>query len=380
MRRHAGWLAAAAVLALAACGGGSGDRATQPHAAPGPRLTPQLARTLDAAMRADVKKTFIAGASAAIVFPDGREWSGAAGAAVLDPRTPMTTRTSIAFDSVTKVATAALAMRLVEQGRLRLDDPIRRWFAGWRGDPRATVRDLLGHTSGLGEASEAYFRSLVRHPHRPVSARQTLAATPRPGPRTREAAYTDTGFVLAGMILRRAAGEPVAIALRRYVLGPGGTGLAFQPAERPNPPLAHPYFYPESGATPVDAKASGPYLPSLAWADGAATAGALAGDVPSLARWGHALLGGHLLKPASLHAMTRFHPGAFWDAYGLGLALSHVDDRPAWGHGGDGFGTHTEFWHLPRENVTVAVSWNDDALDSEAPFLGDLVHAVLGTG
>lgn len=379
MRRRAGPLAAAAVIALAACGGNSGDRATQPHAASGPRLTPRLAHTLDAQLRAGLKQTFVAGVSAAIVFPDGREWSGAAGAAVLRPRTPMTSRTSISFDSVTKVATAALAMRLVEQGRLRLDDPIRRWFPAWRGDSRATVRDLLGHTSGLGDPNEGYFRSLVRHPHRPVTARRALAATPPPGPRTDDAEYSNTGFVLAGIILSRAAGEPVAAAMRRNVLAaPGGAGLALQPADRPHPPLAHPYFYPASGATPVDAKAAGPYLPSLAWADAAGTAGALAGDVPSLARWGHALLGGHLLAPASLRAMTRFHPGGGWDAYGLGLALSHLDDHPMWGHTGDGLGTHTEFWHLPRQNVTIAVSWNDDAVDADAPFVADLLHPVLG--
>jgi D-alanyl-D-alanine carboxypeptidase len=112
-------------------------------------------RTLDAQLRAGLRQTSIAGVSAAIVFPDGREWSGAAGAAILRPRTPTTTRTAIAFDSVTKVATAALAMRLVEAGRLRLDDPIRRWYAGWRGDPKATIRDLLGHTSGLGDPDDA---------------------------------------------------------------------------------------------------------------------------------------------------------------------------------------------------------------------------------
>jgi Beta-lactamase len=76
--------------------------------------------------------------------------------------------------------------------------------------------------------------------------------------------------------------------------------------------------------------------------------------------------------------MTHFRRGGPWDAYGLGLAESHVGDRPMWGHTGDGLGTHTELWHLPRENVTIAVAWNDDALESDAPFVPDLLHAVLG--
>jgi hypothetical protein len=49
-----------------------------------------------------------------------------------------------------------------------------------------------------------------------------------------------------------------------------------------------------------------------------------------------------------------------------------------WGHGGDGLGTHTELWHLPREDVTVAVSWNDDDLEDDAPFVPTLLRAVLG--
>jgi D-alanyl-D-alanine carboxypeptidase len=363
-------------LLVAACGG---DRAQRASAPSGPRLTPQLARTLDMRLRAAVARTFVAGATAAIVFPDGREWSGATGAAILHPRTPMTTRTTIAFDSVTKSATAALAMRLAEQGRLRLNDPIRRWYAAWRGDPRATVRDLLGHTVGVADPSDRFLRSIVDHPHRPVTPAQTVAATRRPGPRTDEAEYSNTGFALAGIILRRAAGEPVATAMRRELFGaPGGDGLAMQPAERPHPPLAHAYFYPESGATPVDANASGPFVPSRAWAGAVSTAGALAGDAPSLARWAHALLGGHILKPASLRAMSRFHPGAFWDA-GLGLALSSIDDRPMWGHNGDGHGTHTELWHLPKEHVTIAISWNDDAVEFDTPFVPDLLHTVLGS-
>ena len=67
----------------------------------------------------------------------------------------MTTATAIPFDSITKVVTASTAMRLVEQDRLNLDDPIRRWYPAWRGDPEATVRDLLGHTSGMRDPSDA---------------------------------------------------------------------------------------------------------------------------------------------------------------------------------------------------------------------------------
>jgi D-alanyl-D-alanine carboxypeptidase len=376
-----GWIVAVAMamavaVAAGACGGA---RAHRPPPS-GPHLTARSAHALEATLRREVSETGIPGASAAIVFLDGREWTGAAGEAVLRPRTPMTPRTSLSFDSVTKVAVAATALRLTEQGRLGLDDRVRRWYPRWRGDRAATIRDLLGHTSGMGNPRESFFVALLRHPQRRFTAREALAATPRPGPRTDEPAHSNSGFILLGLILRRAAGEPTASAMRRLIFAaPGGDGLALQPDERPHPPLATPYWYPHGGASPDDASDGGAYLPSRAWASGTSTAGALAGDEPSLARWGHALLGGHVLRPGSLRAMTRFHWAGEEEGYGLGLTLSSIDERPMWGHTGDGHGTHTEFWHLPREDLTIAITWNDDALDTEAPFVPSLLRIALAS-
>ena len=372
-------LLACLAFGLLLAGGCGGSDSKQAGAASGPRLTARVAQSMDAEFRHRVEDAGIPGASAAVVFPDGRVWSGAAGDAVLRPRQRMTTGTALPFDSVTKVAVAALALRLVEQGRLSLVDPITRWSPDWRGDGRATVRDLLGHTAGLGDPGERFFRTLVSRPRTRVTAREFLAATPAPGKRTQEAVYSNAGFVLAGLILERAAMQPLATAMRREVFGvPGGEGLAMQPAERTRPPRAHSYWYPHGLGDPVDATGDNLVLPSPAIAGAAGAAGALAGDVPSLARWGHELFGGRILQAKSLHEMATFHDGAFWDGYGLGLALDSNDDRPMWGHGGDGFGTHTEFWHLPRERLTIAMTWNDDVLDREGRILPTLLRAALG--
>src|SRR3954451_22745595 len=107
-------LAAAVVgvtMAVAACGGATTPERTAPAPA-GPRLTAATARSLDAQLKSEVADAGVPGASAAIGFPDGREWTAATGAAVLRPPAPWTPRTSVTFDSVTKIATAALALRL----------------------------------------------------------------------------------------------------------------------------------------------------------------------------------------------------------------------------------------------------------------------------
>ena len=363
-------------LVLPGCGGG-GDRDRSPEPS-GPRLTAGVARALDAELDEKVRDTGVPGASAAVVFPDGRVWSGAAGMAVLEPERPMTSRTALPFASITKVTTAALAMRLVEQGRLRLDDRIVRRYPAWRGDRQATVRDLLGHTAGIGEPPDTYWERFA--PGVAPSSRQYIAATPRPGPRTTGAEYSNSGFMIAGIILGRAAGEDVAEAMRREVFGgPGGDGLALQPAERPKPPLAHSYWYPDGVLDPADMSDGSGFVPSRAAARSSSTAGALAGDVPSLARWAHSLFNGDVISADSLKAMTRFHDGAFWESYGLGLARSVDGNHELWGHGGDGLGNATELWHLPRENLTVAVAWNDDLIGPEGGFFPALLHAAVGT-
>lgn len=353
-----------------ACGG----NAPEPKPAPqGPRLTASVERELDTRLRERVADAGIPGASAAIVFPDGRVWRGAAGDAVVKPRRPMTPATSLPFDSVTKIATAALAMRLVEEGELRLEDPIVRWYPRWRGDPRATVRDLLHHTAGTLDPEF--------DPRRRQSARHILAIAPKPGPRTKamDPRYSNVGYLIVGRILERAADEPLATAMRRELFGhPGGDGLAYQPAEQVKAPRAHGYWYPEGGAQPVDAGDGGPVMPFNSLATTFGAAGALAGDVPSLARWGHELFSGRVLSRAGLREMTRFHPGGFWEGYGLGLARDSFDERTMWGHTGDGIGSHTELWHLPREHLTLAVTWNDDALEYEGGLHTVLLRAVFG--
>ncbi len=307
------------ILAGPACGGDGREPRPTP---PGPRLTAAVARALDARLRERVAETGIPGASAAIVFRDGRIWRGAAGDAVVEPRQPMTPETSIPFDSITKLAAAALAMRLVEQNRLRLDDRITHWYPDWRGDARATIRDLLGHTAGTRDPQIGVQQSTH------LSQRRLLAVAPNPGPRTTRANYSSVGYVILGRILERAAGEPLAVATRRLLFDhPGGDGLAFQPTEQPHSPLAHSYWYPSGNGPPVDASDGGPILPDRSRAATFGAAGALAGDVPSLARWGHELFTRRVVSPASLREMARFHPSGTWEGYGLGLAQDSFDGR-----------------------------------------------------
>jgi D-alanyl-D-alanine carboxypeptidase len=360
------------LAALAGCGGGSAAKQGTP---PERHLTGAIARDLEASLRQSVQSTGVPGASAAVVYPDGSLWTGAAGKAALKPARAMTSNTSLPFDSVTKTAVATLTMRLVEQGKLRLDDRIAKWYPAWAGEPEATVRDLLGHTSGIGEPPDAFFERLLAT-KRIVTPREVLAATPKPGPRTKDAVYSNSGFLVMGLILERVAGVPVSQAMRREVLG-DADGLAMQPGERTHAPRSTSYWYPRDLRAPVAANDGSALIPSRQYALAAWTAGALAGDVPSLARWGQALFNHEIIEPSSLREMAKFHATEYWDGYGLGLAEYHVDEHLMWGNTGDGIGSHTEFWHLVKENITVVVSWNDDVVEGNSGIFPELVRAAL---
>jgi CubicO group peptidase (beta-lactamase class C family) len=186
-------------------------------------------------------RALLAQAHAARAFPaaivevgdaDGVRWREAFGTLSYEEGAPPTGEETI-FDlaSLTKVlATTTFALQLVERGRIDLDEPICERLPLWRGDDRAavTMADLLSHCSGL-PAWRPLFR---QHDGREAFARAICETPLEYEPRTR-ALYSDLGFMLAGLILERAAGASLDWQFHRF--WPDGDGsrpgyeLAFTP-------------------------------------------------------------------------------------------------------------------------------------------------------
>src|SRR5262245_29682196 len=138
-----------AVLVAAGCGGG------------GERAAPQddLPQKLDAELAKRAGELDVPGAAAVLLRRGELVWSGAYGKADLEADRPMTTQTPVAYASVGKMITAALALRLAEEGRLSLDDPVRKWVPEWPGKRAKTLRDLLGHNGGIEDAPESFYEA-----------------------------------------------------------------------------------------------------------------------------------------------------------------------------------------------------------------------------
>jgi CubicO group peptidase (beta-lactamase class C family) len=147
-------------------------------------------------------------------------WNAAVGGLTFDPYAPPATADTV-YDlaSLTKVlATTTLAMRAVDEGRLALADPVRKWLAPWAGTDRegVTVRHLLAHSSGL----TAYLPFYRDHTGRP-EFEQAICSLPLECPPDSQAIYSDLGFILLGFVLEDAAARSHA-----FTGAPG----AFDPA------------------------------------------------------------------------------------------------------------------------------------------------------
>jgi serine-type D-Ala-D-Ala carboxypeptidase len=139
----------------------------------------------------------------------GAIWREAFGRFTYDVDAPPATQATI-FDlaSLTKVlATTTIAMRLIDAHVLKLDDPIGRWLAAWRGKDRdaITLRDLLAHCSGLPAHVKLYENNKGRLEFERIICNLPLDYKPRT-----QSIYSDLGFMLLGFILEDAGGKPLA--------------------------------------------------------------------------------------------------------------------------------------------------------------------------
>jgi D-alanyl-D-alanine carboxypeptidase len=251
----------------------------------------------------------------------------ASGVADLRSGRPMQPGLHFRVASVTKPFVATVVLQLAAEGRLSLQDTVARWLPGILpyGD-QVTVRQLLNHTSGVPDYEPAVIGTLYgsrQGRFRAWTPRELVALVadqPPDFPPGTATSYSNTGYVLAGMIVEAATGHTLGQELARRILRPLGLRDTFFPVNAPGIPGPYSRGY----SLPLGQQ-QGPLLdftvlnPSLAWA-----AGALVSDLGDLDRFFRALLGGRLLPPRLLAAMTTPVPTG-QPGLGRGLGLMVID-------------------------------------------------------
>ena len=295
---------------------------------------PRFQRALDAARAS--------GSAYGVTFAAIRDgellWTGSSGRD-RGGRTELTPDTPLVIGSVTKTFVAAAVLQLVEEGRLKLDDPIRRHLPELSAiGPDISIAQLLDHTSGLADLfNDATKVALEEHPELAWTPDQVLASLHEPWYKPGDGwAYANTNYYLLGMLIERVTGTTLAEELGRRFIGPLELGTTrLLDGSEPGGPLA-------------------PAWTSIFWGSGAMTASAA-----DLARWGDALYRGGVLTDASRAAMLKLNS----HDYGFGVQKVEVDGDAGYGHTGLLNTYTTLLYHLPAEGVTIALLVNRSHVD-----------------
>jgi D-alanyl-D-alanine carboxypeptidase len=276
---------------------------------------------------------------------------------------------------VTKTFVAALALRLSQEGVLDLEGSAARWLPGLGLDPKITIRRLLNHTSGLFGVDEdaGYARAVDGKPHRRWTPKQTLRYVRRPYFAPGKGwHYSDTNYVLAGLVIERATRSSVAAQMRSAFFEPLRllrTGV--QPQVDAPPTAAHGHGDPQRSGTIRDLSPGMRWIPYDSLASTEWTAGGMFASAEDVARFGDALFNGELVEPATVKEMTDWVDGIAFGSYiGYGLGIGKRFDPEAggelWGSLGRIPGFKADLWHVPSRGRTVAVLANDDRIDTTA--------------
>jgi D-alanyl-D-alanine carboxypeptidase len=310
------------------------------------------------------------GLSVAVVMADGRIGAAASGYADTLKKTALRTDDRLLQGSVGKTYVAAVAMQLVAEGTLSLEAKISRylgdepWFDSLPNGRDATVRQIMQHTSGLVryEFQPAVTARLRADPFRewtPVERLRALFGATAPFAPGMGWEYSDTNYIVLGMIIEKLTGRAYYDEVRRRVLSPLGLRRTMPSDRRALAGVANGYAGPKNELGGYDASIGADGLmainPQFEW-----TGGGIASTTTDLARWAKLLYEGKAFPPAMLSQMLTGVPARLGAnaQYGLGVIIRPTALGPSWGHSGFFPGYATEMAYFPDHQVSVAVQVN----------------------
>ncbi|WP_051865787.1 serine hydrolase [Streptomyces griseus] len=294
--------------------------------------------------------------------------------------------------SVTKTFTTVVLLQLVDEGKLSLDAPVNRYLPGLLPDGTITVRQVLSHRSGLYDYTNDMFartvpgfeavRGKVFTYRQLVDLSLRHARTGAPGAAY---SYSNTNFVVAGMLVEKLTGNPVRTEYQNRIIKPLNLSDTFYVHPDTRIPGRHALGYltpDESGAPLVDATEQ-----TASWAQ---SAGAIVSSTQDLNTFFSALLGGRLTSAAQLAQMERWTPAGTGQAYGLGLRRRDLScGVSVYGHTGTVQGYYTYAFASKdggRSLTAVATTSNNGTVLNtmlrtlESAFCGKQTPAARGAG
>ena len=339
-----------------------------------PTLSAETRASIDKAVAHILTRSGAPSASVALVR-DGRiAYVHAYGSARLDPPAAATPAMRYSIGSISKQFTSSAILLLAEEGKLSLDDRLVRWFPELTRASDVTIRELLSMTSGYQDFwPQDYVMPMMLEP---VAAQDILNGWARkpldfePGTKYQ---YSNTNYVIAGLIVEKVSGMPLLDFLQKRIFGPlqmttvANTDLAPLGSEDASRYLRY---------------ALGPLRPAPKEGKGwMFAAGELAMTARDLALWDISIIDQKVLQPASYRQLETEVPLAngVGSHYGLGVSVGSVDGRRLISHGGEVSGFTAKNDVYPDDRSAVVVLTNLDATSASeqiATKIGTLLFAA----
>ncbi len=304
-------LALLGCLLLSACAGSSPVQSAPVRS---PAKSPPFVAKLQPLLLAQMQQLRIPGAIVYVNDPGQGSWSTALGMGNLATREPMQVTNYMRVGSIAKTFTATIILQLVDQHKLRLDDPVSKYQPQVPNGAHITIRELLN--------------------------------------------MSNTNYILLGLIMQQLTHLPAAQAWQHYIFGPLGmhqTSLPPPTSSAIPDPHTQGYMY------GLDFTGTGPLLnvtdwnPSWGW-----TAGGAISTLHDLQIWAKALATGQLLSAATQQQRLSSwnNTGLFWLGKPFRYGLGVIDFAGFLGHSGDLFGFNSWMAYQPQTGATIIVLSN----------------------
>jgi D-alanyl-D-alanine carboxypeptidase len=310
------------------------------------------------------------GATLGVAFANGESFGLAVGFSDRETKTLMKPNDRMLAGSVGKTFAAATALQLIKEGKIRLDDKIEKylsrepWFSRLPNAKEITVRQLMNHTSGLVryEFKDEFTKDLTADPQKtwkPAELVSYLLDEKPPFEAGRGWDYSDTNYIVLGMIIEKVTGRKFYDEANRRLLkplklndtipqdGPRLTGLV-QGYAGPNNPFGGKDAMIQNGKFTIN--------PQFEW-----TGGGYVSTAQDLARWAKMIYEGKAFSPALLPQVLEGVSAPMLGRetkYGLGVIIRQTSAGTSYGHSGFFPGYITDMMYFPDQKVAVAVQVN----------------------
>ncbi len=338
------------------------------------QLSADLIEKIDKVATDTLARTGVPSASVAVVKDGQVVYIKAYGDARIDPKTPATPGMRYSIGSISKQFTAAAILLLQEQGKLSLDDKVSKFIPNLTRANEVTIRQLLSHTSGYQDYwPQDYVMPMMLQPVTAQKIMDMWARKPldfEPGTKWQ---YSNTNYVIAGVIVEKVARMPLLRFLQLRVFTPLGM-KSVSDTDQEKLGDTDPAGYMRY--------ALGPIRPAPKEGKGwLFAAGELAMPAADLAKWDISIIDQKLMKPASYRAFSTevLLKNGLSTHYGLGVDVSSVAGHRALSHGGEVSGFTAQNTVFPDDRAAIVVLTNQDAVSASSAIASGIAPLLFAT-